>query len=62
MEDKTMIFKRLIKIWPTGVRHLGFLIEHFHRLYPLEPGELDNWDSGPDLEALKLLTSEIPDE
>jgi hypothetical protein len=62
MEDKTKIFKRLIEIWPSGVKHLGFLIDHFNRLYPLEPGELDNWDSGPDLETIKLLTPALEHE
>ena len=62
MEDKTMIFKRLIKIWPSGVRHLGFLIRHFDILYPLAPGEPDSWDNGPDLETIILLTPRLEHE
>ncbi len=62
MEDKTRIFKKLIIVWPAGVRHLGFLIGHFDILYPFAPGELDSWDYGPDLETIKLLTQELENE
>ena len=62
MEDQTKIFKRLIKIWPTGVRHLGFLVGHFDALYPLAPSEPDSWDNGPDLETIILLTPPLEHE
>ena len=61
-EDKTQIFKRLIRIWPSGVRHLGFLVGHFDALYPLAPGEPDSWDNGPDLETIILLTPRLEHE